>query len=49
MSTGAVKRLNATNGFGFIQPDGGGADIYVAISAVDPSSMRDPNDGQKIE
>jgi len=48
MATGTVKWFNATKGFGFIQPDAGGADVFVHISAVERAGMRDLNDGQKI-
>jgi len=44
----AVKWFNATKGFGFIQPDAGGADVFVHISAVERAGMRDLNEGQKI-
>jgi CspA family cold shock protein len=48
MATGTVKWFNATKGFGFIQPDGGGTDVFVHISAVERAGMRDLNEGQKI-
>jgi len=48
MPTGTVKWFNATKGFGFIQPDAGGADVFVHISAVERAGMRDLNEGQKI-
>ena len=48
MAIGTVKWFNATKGFGFIQPDAGGADVFV-ISAVERAGMRDLNEGQKIE
>ncbi|AWM27678.1 cold-shock protein [Sinorhizobium fredii] len=48
MATGPVKWFNATKGFGFIQPDDGGADVFVHISAVERAGMRGLNDGQKI-
>jgi len=48
MATGTVKWFNATKGFGFIQPDAGGPDVFVHISAVERAGMRDLNDGQKI-
>ena len=48
MATGTVKWFNAMKGFGFIQPDGGGADVFVHISAVERAGLRDLNEGQKI-
>ena len=48
MATGTVKWFNATKGFGFIQPDAGGPDVFVHISAVERAEMGDLNDGQKI-
>lgn len=48
MATGTVKWFNATKGFGFIQPDEGGNDVFVHISAVERAGMRSLNDGQKI-
>ncbi len=48
MATGTVKWFNAAKGFGFIQPDGGGTDVFVHISAVERAGMRDLNEGQKI-
>jgi cold shock protein len=48
MATGTVKCFNATKGFGFIQPDAGGTDVFVHISAVELAGMRDLNEGQKI-
>jgi CspA family cold shock protein len=48
MATGTVKWLDATKGFGFIQPDAGGTDVFVHISAVERAGMRDLNEGQKI-
>jgi CspA family cold shock protein len=48
MATGIVKWFNATKGFGFIQPDDGGADVFVHISAVERSSLGSINEGQKI-
>ena len=49
MAIGIVKRFNATKGFGFNQPDAGGADAFVHISAVERAGMRGLNEGQKIE
>jgi cold shock protein len=43
-----VKWFNAMKGFGFIQPDAGGTDVFVHISAVERAGMRDLNEGQKI-
>jgi CspA family cold shock protein len=49
MATGTVKWFNATKGFGFIQPDDGGTDVFVHISAVERAGLRALNDGQKIK
>ncbi|AQT43054.1 cold-shock protein [Bartonella sp. M0177] len=48
MATGTVKWFNTTKGFGFIQPDDGGADVFVHISAVERSGMSGLNEGQKV-
>ena len=48
MTTGTVKWFNGTKGFGFIQPDDGGADVFVHISAVERSSLGTIHEGQKI-
>jgi cold shock protein len=48
MITGTVKWFNATKGFGFIQPDNGGADAFVHISAVERAGMREIVEGQKL-
>ena len=48
MATGTVKWFNAAKGFGFIQPDGGGQDVFVHISAVERAGMSDLQEGQKI-
>ena len=48
MATGTVKWFNATKGFVFIQPDAGGPDVFVHISAVERAGIRDLNEGQKI-
>jgi CspA family cold shock protein len=47
-TTGTVKFFNATKGFGFIQPDTGGADVFVHISAVERAGMRTIVEGQKL-
>lgn len=49
MATGAVKWFNATKGYGFIQPDNGGKDVFLHISAVERAGLAAPADGQKIE
>ncbi|MDE2364255.1 MAG: cold-shock protein [Hyphomicrobiales bacterium] len=48
MATGTVKWFNAQKGYGFIQPDDGGKDVFVHISAVEQAGMNGLNDGQKI-
>jgi len=48
MPTGTVKWFNATKGFGFIQPDTGGADVFVHISAVERAGLSTLVEGQKI-
>ena len=48
MSTGTVKWFNATKGFGFIQPDDGGKDAFVHISAVERAGLNGLNEGQKV-
>ena len=48
MATGTVRRFNAQKGFGFIQPDGGGKDVFVHISAVERAGLNGLNEGQKI-
>ena len=49
MQTGTVKWFNATKGFGFIQPDSGGADAFVHISAVERAGLSNLSEGQKVE
>jgi CspA family cold shock protein len=48
MQSGIVKWFNAQKGFGFIQPDAGGSDIFVHISAVERAGLRGLAEGQKI-
>ncbi|HEY5290182.1 MAG TPA: cold-shock protein [Caulobacteraceae bacterium] len=48
MPTGTVKWFNGQKGYGFIQPDDGGADIFVHVSAVERSGLGGLNEGQKI-
>jgi len=48
MATGTVKWFNGAKGFGFIQPDEGGPDVFVHISAVERAGLRGLNEGQKV-
>lgn len=49
MPNGTVKWFNGQKGFGFIQPDNGGADVFVHISAVERAGLHGLSDGQKIK
>jgi CspA family cold shock protein len=49
MAVGTVKWFNATKGYGFIQPQGGGGDIFVHISAVERAGLNSLNENQQIE
>lgn len=48
MTIGTVKWFNSAKGFGFIQPDTGGADAFVHISAVERAGMREITEGQRL-
>jgi CspA family cold shock protein len=48
VATGTVKWFNGQKGYGFIQPDGGGRDVFVHISAVEKAGIRDLNEGDKV-
>jgi cold shock protein len=49
MTAGTVKWFNATKGFGFIAPDGGGKDVFVHHSAIEGSGYRELTEGQRVE
>jgi CspA family cold shock protein len=49
MATGTVKWFNPTKGYGFIQPQDGGRDVFVHISAVERAGLSSLNEGQTIE
>ena len=48
MPSGIVKFFNTTRGYGFIQPDDGGKDVFFHISAVERSGLAPPNEGDKL-
>jgi CspA family cold shock protein len=48
VATGTVKWFNATKGYGFIQPDSGGKDVFVHISAVERAGLSSLNEGAKV-
>lgn len=48
MANGKVKWFNATKGFGFIEPETGGKDVFLHISAVERAGLRSINDGQAV-
>jgi CspA family cold shock protein len=48
MNTGTVKFYNSQRGFGFIQPDDGGKDVFVHVTALERAGMTGLNEGQKV-
>ena len=48
MTQGTVKWFNGEKGFGFITPDGGGADVFVHYSEIDASGFRSLDEGQRV-
>ena len=48
MTIGTVKFFNATKGFGFIAPEGGGKDVFVHATAVEAAGLRSLSEGQKV-
>jgi CspA family cold shock protein len=48
MATGTVKWFNATKGYGFIEPDDGGKDVFVHIVAVEHAGLHDLSQGQRL-
>jgi CspA family cold shock protein len=49
MATGTVKWFNGDKGFGFIEPDGGGADVFAHYSNIQAQGFRELTEGQKVE
>ncbi|AEP08620.1 cold-shock protein [Micavibrio aeruginosavorus] len=48
MATGTVKWFNTTKGYGFIQPDDGGSDVFIHITALEQAGIRGLKEGQKL-
>ena len=48
MNNGTVKWFNTQKGYGFIQPEGGGKDVFVHISAVERAGLRELREGQRV-
>jgi len=48
MPSGTVKWFNPTKGFGFVEPDEGGKDVFLHISAVERSGLGTPQEGQRV-
>ena len=48
MPTGTVKWFNAHKGYGFIQPDNGGKEVFIHLSAVERAGLRDLQEGQRV-
>jgi CspA family cold shock protein len=48
MANGTVKWFNSTKGFGFIQPEAGGKDVFVHITAVERAGLKGLNEGQRV-
>lgn len=48
MAVGTVKWFNATKGYGFIQPEDGGKDVFVHVTAVERSELNGLNEGQRL-
>ena len=48
MASGTVKWFNPTKGYGFVQPSGGGKDVFIHISAVEKAGLSTLNEGQQI-
>jgi cold shock protein len=48
VAMGTVKWFNATKGYGFIQPNTGGKDVFVHISAVERAGLSSLNEGAKV-
>ena len=48
MATGTVKWFNIQKGFGFIQPEGGGKDVFVHVTAVQAAGLDTLNEGQRV-